>query len=136
MTTPLLGITELADGQSNQYATANTAFRDLEKLATSSFDGRIESASDKDYIVRLNLAFGGEISQVSTISESGTCTATFKINSTSLGGAASSVSISEQTQAHASSNVFVAGDDITITVSSNSSCVGICWAIHYVKAIT
>lgn len=34
MTTPILGITELADGQIDQYITANEAFRELEKYFT------------------------------------------------------------------------------------------------------
>ena len=64
---------------------------------------------------------GGTITEVTTICTAGTATATFKINNSALGGTANSVSSSEQSQAHASSNTFVAGDDIQVTFSSVSA---------------
>ena len=70
---------------------------------------------------------------MTTKSASGTCTATWKINSTALGGTANSVSSSEQSQAHSSNNVFAAGDDIVLTVSSNSSCLKMAWTITYTR---
>lgn len=93
------------------------------------------SLSDKDYRVLLNMPHGGTITETTTRSVSGTATATFKINTTALGGTANSVSSSEQSQSHSSSNAFSAGDDIVITISSNSSCVDMSFMIKYTRTL-
>lgn len=97
--------------------------------------GFIASPSNKDYKIVVKAAHGGTITETTTISASGTCTATFKINTTALGGTANSVSSTEQSQAHASANVFSAGDDIVITVSSNSSCADMSFSIKYTRTL-
>lgn len=63
-----------------------------------------------------------EVTETTSKSSTGTCTATFKINGVALGGSANSVSTSEQSQAHTSANTGVAGDDLTVSLSANSSC--------------
>ncbi len=95
--------------------------------------GFIASPSAKSYKVVVKAAHGGTITETTTICVSGTCTATFKINTTALGGTANSVSSSEQSQAHSSSNVFSAGDDIVITISSVSTCVDMSFSIKYAR---
>lgn len=95
--------------------------------------GLIEVVSDKSYKIVLKARHGGTITETTSISASGTCTATFKINSTALGGTANSVSNVEQSQAHASNNVFAAGDDIVITVSANSTCLDFAFSIQYTR---
>lgn len=85
------------------------------------------------YKIWLNSPFSGTITSTTTICASGSCTATFKINSTSLGGAANSVSTSEQTVSRSSSNTFAAGDDINITISSNSSCEYMSFMIAFTR---
>lgn len=97
--------------------------------------GFIASPSNKDYKIVVKAAHGGTITETTTISASGTCTATFKINTTALGGTANSVSSSEQSQSHASSNVFSAGDDIVITVSSNATCADMSFSIKYTRTL-
>lgn len=97
--------------------------------------GFIGSPSDKDYRIVLKAAHGGTITETTTRSASGTCTATFKINTTALGGTANSVSSSESSQAHASNNVFSAGDDIVITISGNSSCADMSFTIKYTRTL-
>lgn len=97
--------------------------------------GFISAPSDKDYRFVLNAAHAGTITETTTRSESGTCTATFKVNTTALGGTANSVSTSEQSQAHASSNTFAEGDDLVLTVSSNSSCLGLSFTIKYTRTL-
>lgn len=97
--------------------------------------GYIATAANKDYKVVVKMPHGFTITETTTISESGTCTATFGINTTALGGAANSVSSTEQSQAHASSNVGVAGDDVVCTVSDNSSCAGLSFSIKYTRAL-
>ena len=97
--------------------------------------GFIASPSNKDYKIVVKAAHGGTITETTTICASGTCTATFKLNTTALGGTANSVSSTEQSQAHASSNVFSAGDDIVITVSANSSCTDMSFSIKYTRTL-
>lgn len=97
--------------------------------------GFISSPANKDYRIVVKAAHGGTITETTTRSASGTCTATFKINTTALGGTANSVSSSEQSQAHSSSNVFAAGDDIVITISSNSSCADMSFTIKYTRVL-
>lgn len=95
--------------------------------------GLIETVQDKSYKIVVKARHAGTITETTTISESGTATATFKINSTALGGTANSVSNVEQSQAHSSNNAFVAGDDIVITVSANSTCLGLAFCIQYTR---
>lgn len=81
----------------------------------------IETPTDKSYRVIINERWAGAITKVTTRTSAGTCTVTVKINNTSLGGTANSASTSEQEQNHASTNTFIPGDDVVITVSSASS---------------
>ncbi len=97
--------------------------------------GFIAAPSDKSYTIVLKMAHGGTITECTTKSVSGTCTATFKVNSTALGGTANSVSSSEQSQAHSGTNTFVAGDDIVLTVSSNSACTDMSFTIKYTRTL-
>lgn len=97
--------------------------------------GYIKSPANQDYRLVVKIPHGGTITETVTRSESGTCTATFKVNTTALGGTANSVSSSEQAQAQASSNTFVADDDIVVTISSNSSCAGMSFTIKYTRTL-
>lgn len=97
--------------------------------------GFIASPSDKDYRIVVKAAHAGTITETTTRSASGTCTATFKVNTTALGGTANSVSSSEQSQAHSTSNTFAEGDDIVITISSNSSCADMSFTIKYTRTL-
>lgn len=97
--------------------------------------GLIVTPADGDYRIVVKAPHGGTITEVTTISASGTCTLTTKINTTALGGAANSVSSSEQSQAHASANVFAAGDDLVLTVASNSSCSKMTFTIKYTRTL-
>lgn len=94
------------------------------------------SLSDRDYRILIKVPHAGTITETVTRSVSGTATATFKVNTTALGGTANSVSSSEQAQTHASSNTFSANDDIVITISSNSSCVDLSFTIKYTRSFS
>ena len=96
----------------------------------------IPYAEDKDYVLIQNNSVEREISLTTSKSNSGTCTATFKINTTALGGTANSVSSTEQTQAHASANILGVGDDLVVTISSNSSCVEARLNVHTTRMLT
>jgi hypothetical protein len=97
--------------------------------------GFIAAPSDKSYKLVVKMPHAGTITEATTISVSGTCTATFKVNSTALGGTANSVSSGEQSQAHASTNTFVAGDDIVLTVSANAACVDLSFSLKYTRTL-
>jgi hypothetical protein len=118
---------------------ASTARTNLSTAARSqtaeTIAGFIASPSDKSYKLVVKMPHAGTITEATTISVSGTCTATFKVNSTALGGTANSVSSAEQSQAHASTNTFVAGDDIVLTVSANSSCVDMSFSLKYTRTL-
>jgi hypothetical protein len=120
-------------------STASGARTNLSAAALSQTDrfmsGLIETPADQDYRIALNLPAGVTITSTTTRSSAGTCTATFKINTTALGGTANSVSTTEQTQAHASANVASVGDDIVLTVSSNSSCADLSFLIEYTETL-
>jgi hypothetical protein len=100
---------------------------------TEHWSGLITAPSDKSYTLVLKSPHAGTITETTTKSVSGTCTATFKVNTTALGGTANSVSSAEQSQAHSSTNTFAAGDDIVLTVSSNSSCADMAFTVKYTR---
>ncbi len=102
---------------------------------TEMIAGFIATPSDKSYKLAVKMAHAGTITEATTISVSGTCTATFKVNSTALGGTANSVSSAEQSQAHSNTNTFVAGDDIVLTVSANSSCADMSFSLKYTRTL-
>lgn len=93
----------------------------------------LNSLSDRDYRIVLKAAHGGTVTETTTRCVSGTATATFKVNTSALGGTANSVSSSEQSQAHASANTFAAGDDIVITISASAACVDMSFSIKYTR---
>jgi hypothetical protein len=97
--------------------------------------GVIPTVADETITLIVKAPYAGTINEVTTQSESGTCTATFKINGTALGGTANSVSTSSQTEAHTTSNTFSAGDAIQVTLSSNSSCLKLSFIIKVTRSI-
>lgn len=108
---------------------------DPEKTVTETASYLIAAPDDQDYKLIVKIPFAGTITETTTISTSGTCTATFKINSTALGGTSNSVSTTEQSRSHASSNTFSADDDIVVTISSNSSCEFLSLTIKFTRDI-
>ena len=65
--------------------------------ATEGISGLIRTGADDTITLVLKAPHAGRIVDTTTQSASGTCSATFKINSTALGGTSNSVSSSEQT---------------------------------------
>ena len=102
---------------------------------TDGFGGLIEAPAEQDYRIVIQAPFAFTINSTTTRCLSGTCTATFKINTTALGGTANSVSSSEQEQTHSSSNSVSAGDDVVITISSNSSCVDMSFMVKITRTL-
>lgn len=94
------------------------------------------TVSNGDYMLALKVPYGFTITNVITKSTAGTGTATFKINTTALGGTANSVSTTESDQAHASSNVVASGDDINVTISSVSSLANMSFTIVFTRTLS
>ena len=106
-----------------------------DKDQTFQFAMHVETPSDKTYHVSIDTAFAGTITEVVTDADSGTGTLTCSINATPLGGTANSVSSAEQAQAHASANAFVAGDEISCAITSNSALDDMRFKIEYTRAL-
>jgi len=134
----------LGPGTSGQFLSTNgaganpswAAVGSIPSLTQTEFiSGIIAVPTNADYKIVVNIPYAVTITDTTTISTSGTCTATFKINTTALGGTANSVSISEQTQTHSSANAAAAGDDIVITVSANSTCQNMSFTIKMTRTL-
>lgn len=130
-----LAITVVAGPDDVLEASTSTAGASTTQ-ASECISGLIVTPSDGDYKIVVKAPHGGTITEMTTISASGTCTLTGKINTTAFGGTANSVSSSEQSQVQASANVFVAGDDIVLTVSGNSSCSKMTFTIKYTRTLS
>lgn len=90
----------------------------------------IATPSNATYPVVLYTPFSGTVTAVRAKCDSGSVTVTGKIDGTSLGGTANSVTTTTSSQTHASSNSFTAGKALTITTSSNSSCTNLQVQFH------
>lgn len=95
----------------------------------------IPKAKDGDYVVVPKLPFAVTITSVVTDCDSGSCTATTKIDGVALGGGANSVTTTEQDKSHASTNVAAVGTTISYTISSNASCVGMRLQITFTRQL-
>ena len=82
----------------------------------------IKTPADGTETVILNAGYPFLITEVTTISTSGTCTLAVSINGLALGGSPNAVSISEVSEVHAADNAVPIGGAVEITVSANSSC--------------
>lgn len=102
-------------------------------ISKEQFHVFIPRPSDKTYTLVLKARHAGAITETTTKSSTGTCTATFNIDSVDLGGTANSVSTSEQSQSHSSANTFSAGDTINVVISSNSSCENLAISVFYTR---
>lgn len=95
----------------------------------------IEAPDDLTYKLIVKAPYDLTITETTTIATAGTCTATFKINTTALGGTANAVSTSEVSESHSTSNAANAGDDIVVTISSNASCEFLSLTIKFTRTL-
>lgn len=91
--------------------------------------------ANQDYTIALRMPFAGTITETSSISASGTATATFKVNTTALGGTANAVSSAQVNTTQSSANTFVANDLLKVTISANSSCTDASFGIKYTRTL-
>ena len=122
----------LSDGTDISWAAAGAARASL-GVAVNSWSGILLLPANQTYKLVIKCPFAGVINSVTTMCASGSATATFKINTTALGGTANAISTSEQSQAHSGTNAFSVGDDIQVTISSNSSCVDASFSVVYTR---
>ena len=104
-----------------------------ELISKEQFHVLITSPTNKTYVLAQKMRHAGTITETTTDCSEGTATATFNIDGTPLGGTANSVSTTEQSQAHASSNTFSAGDTLSVAVSSNSGCKDLAISVFYTR---
>lgn len=97
--------------------------------------GTIEAPGNGDIVLLLNSPLAITITSITTKSASGSCTATFKIDGTQLGGTANSVSAAEDEQTHSTDNVLAVGSDLSLTTSLDSSCVDMSFTIKYTTTL-
>lgn len=76
-----------------------------------------------------------EITETTTVSATGTCTATFKREGVAFDGTANDVSTSEETQAH-TAIAFSKGDLVTVSVSDASSCEGFAFMLSGTRTLS
>jgi hypothetical protein len=110
--------------------TASLASDIKSRINETALFGLIRTVADETLLVAIAMPFAGSITNITTKSASGTCTLTGKVNTTALGGTANSVSSTENSQDHSSTNTFSVGDDINLTISANSSCVDLSFKIE------
>ena len=102
---------------------------------TEYLSGRVDTPANKDYTLLVDAPYALTITEAATQSASGSCTATFKINTTALGGTANSVTSTKQLQAQGSANAVAAGDKIVMTISANASCADLVWRLTYTRQL-
>lgn len=102
---------------------------------TEALFGYLSSPGNGDHQIALKSPVGFTIEEVTTKADSGSIVATWKIDGVALGGAANTVSTSEDTQVHSSNNVVAVDQDITLTTSSDSSCTGFAFTMKLTRTL-
>lgn len=123
-------------GQSARAATAGiAALQTSLQTVTDTFSVLIATPANQDYLVWVNIPFALTVVDMTTISSAGTCTLVAKKNTTAITGLSNSVSTTEVTNAATAGNVFAAGDDLRLTVSSNSACANMSVTVKFTRAL-
>ena len=99
------------------------------------WSGFLSYPTDKSYTLVLKAPFDGEITETVTKCATGTATATFKIDTTALGGTPNAVSSSEVAVNQSTDNEFSAGQSIVLTISSASSIGDMAFTIKYTRVL-
>lgn len=127
---------QVANNLSDMAATA-TARANIGAAATSQtteyIAALIQTPTNTDYALVGPIPHGGTITKTFTKCVSGTGTAQFKVNTTALGGGTNTVSSTQNTTTHSTTNTFSAGDTISLTMSSVSSVSYMNFLIQYTR---
>ena len=97
------------------------------------WSGLIMTPIDKTYMLVLKAPHGGTITETTTKSTAGTCTANFSIDTVTITGGANSVSTIEQSVTRTA--VFAAGTDIAMVVTANSACTDLAFTLKYTRTL-
>ena len=100
-----------------------------------SISGVIEFPDNKDYIIGLSMPFAFTANTMTTIATGGTCTLVTKKNTTAITGLSNAVSTSQVTSTATAGNVFAVGDDVRLTISSNSACVNLAFCLKFTRTL-
>lgn len=102
---------------------------------TDCISGIIQYPEAQDYVVWINVPFAITVLTMTTRCSTGTCTLAAKKNTTAITGLSNSVSTTEVTNTATAGNVFAAGDDIRLTVSSLSGAENVWFTVKYERSV-
>lgn len=132
-------VQQVGAGTSGHLLTSNGAgvlpsFQAL--TVTDCISGVIQYPEAQDYVVWINVPFAITVKTMTTRCSTGTCTLAAKKNTTAITGLSNSVSTTEVTNTATAGNVFAAGDDLRLTVSSLSSAENVWFNVKFERTIT
>ena len=131
-------VQQVGAGTSGHLLTSNgtAALPSFQALTvTDSVSGVIQYPEAQDYVVWINVPFAITVQTMTTRCSTGTCTLTAKKNTTAITGLANSVSTTEVTNTASSGNVFAAGDDLRLTVSSLSGAENVWFNVKFERTL-
>lgn len=97
--------------------------------------GPIATVADIDYVITCKAPHAGTLTDLAAKTDSGTCTVTWKINTTAVTTGVNSATSTISAVTPSAANVFAAGDILKVTVSSNSSALNLQLAARYTRTL-
>ena len=129
LTTGVLDAARVPDLDAAKIATGTIAAARLPAVADA-YTGQIETADDKTYTIDPGVVAARSITSFYARSGSGTCTATLKNDTATVGV----VSVTTSSTTAVISNTSVAADDpITLVISSNSSATDVVFSVEFTQ---
>lgn len=116
-------------------AAAQTLTGKASATQTDTLSVYVVNATNGDMKFLRPFPHGATVTELRTQTVSGSCTVTAKVNTTAMSPDVSASS-SETAQAYSSGNVFLATDNLTITIASNSSAVGLTITLTYSASLS
>lgn len=102
---------------------------------TDCISGIIQYPEAQDYIIWLNVPYSITVLSMTTKCSTGTCTLAAKKNTTAITGLSNSVSTTEVTNTATAGNVFAAGNDLRLTVSSLSGAENVWFNVKFERTL-
>ena len=129
LTTGVLDVARVPDLDAAKIATGTIAAARLPAVADA-YTGQIETADDKTYTIDPGVVAARSITQFYARSGAGTCTATLKNDTATVGV----ISVTTSSTTALISNTSVAADDpITLVISSNSSATDVVFSVEFTQ---
>ncbi len=129
LTTGVLDVARVPDLDAAKIATGTIAAARLPAVADA-YTGQIETADDKTYTIDPGVVAARTITSFYARSGSGTCTATLKNDTATVGV----VSVTTSSSTTLLSNTSVTADDpITLVISSNSSATDVVFSVEFTQ---